>query len=391
MEVFDVIVIGGGPAGGSAALHCAQAGLKTMLVEEHVQAGDPVHCGECLSLLAIQRMNWLLPDEVVSERVKGIRVIFPGGKSALVTEPGFVLEKHRFEQWIVRQAQKDGAKIVFGERIASAEREGGVWKLKSVNGVIFFCKLLIDATGVQSFSSNVLKINQRFESVIGMQYEMQNIPRDGYIDFYIWPKLAPHGYLWMIPKSGGRANVGLVTNENNKAKPYCDEFVKKMGWEKHVVNKTFGGLIPASGPLEKTFDDALILVGDAAGFTSPLFEGGTQLSLMSGKFASIVAAKAVAKNDFSKDVLKEYESLWKAEFPNYKELMGGKNSLYELTDEEMDEMASLFPQELGDLGPAGQAKIGLQLLAGHRKLLLQKNIVSVFKAFKYSRAQYYGW
>ncbi|OIO24384.1 hypothetical protein AUJ14_06340 [Candidatus Micrarchaeota archaeon CG1_02_55_22] len=390
VEVFDVAVIGAGPAGGSAALHAAKLGLKVLVLEEHAVVGEPVHCGECLSLLAVQRMGFDLPASAVSSEAKGIRVVFPQGKSVLVTEPGFVLEKHKFEQWIIAQAQSAGAKVILGGRVTAASRADGMWTLKA-GGKEYSAKLLIDATGIQSFSSTVLKLNARYASVVGVQYELQDIPRDGYIDFYIWPELAPHGYLWMIPKSGGRANVGLVTNENNNAKKYLDEFVKRMGWSGKVVNKTFGGLIPASGPSPVTFSDGLLLVGDAAGFTSPLFEGGTQLGLMSGKFAAQIAKRAVELNDYSKQSLSEYERLWKKEFPDYAPLVKGKDSLYALSDDELVAMVSTFPSELGTLSAADKAVVGAKLLATQPGLLFTKNLFSVFEAFKYSRAQYYGW
>ena len=390
LDVFDVVVVGAGPAGGSAALHAAKLGLKVLVLEEHAVVGEPVHCGECLSLLAVQRMGFDLPSGVVSSEAKGIRVVFPRGKSVLVTEPGFVLEKHAFEQWIIAQTQSAGARAVLGSRVTAASRANGVWTLKA-GGKEYSCRVLVDATGIQSFSSSVLKLNPRYASVVGIQYELQDIPRDGYIDFYIWPELAPHGYLWMIPKSGGRANVGLVTNENNNAKKYLDEFVKRMGWSGKVVNKTFGGLIPASGPASVTFSDGLLLVGDAAGFTSPLFEGGTQLGLVSGKFAAQVAKKAVELNDYSKQTLSEYERLWRAEFPDYAPLVKGKESLYALSDDELVAMVSTFPGELGTLSVASKATVGAKLLATQPNLLFAKNLFSVFKAFKYSRAKYYGW
>jgi flavin-dependent dehydrogenase len=54
------------------------------------------------------------------------------------------------------------------------------------------------------------------EVIAGFQYEMLDVPNDGYLDFYLWPKYSPHGYVWMIPKEGGRANVGLVTTDKKR-------------------------------------------------------------------------------------------------------------------------------------------------------------------------------
>lgn len=390
--VYDVVIIGAGPAGGSAAWHCAQVGLKTLVVEEHQAVGEPVHCGECLSQVACDRMGWKLPEEAVAMPVKGVRVVFPGDKTTKLTEEGYVLEKHKFEQWIMKQAQNAGAQVALGKKVTALKRDAAsqIWTIACADGSSFQSKILIDASGVAALVSRLLNLNARFQSVIGIQYEMKDIPTDGYMDFYIWPDLAPHGYLWMIPKGNGRANVGLVTNENVKAKTYLDQFVAKMGWKDKVVVKTFGGLIPASGPLEKTVDDGVMLIGDAAGFTSPLFEGGSHLGLMSGRFASQVAKKAIERNDTSKTVLSEYETLWKAEFPEYDKIIGGKHALYAMTDEELEFVGSIMPPELASVSAAERVKFGAKVLA-KKPGLFAKGLNSAMEAFGYSRAEHYGW
>ena len=75
----DVLVVGAGPGGGCAALHSARAGLSVILIEDHPEIGTPVHCGECISDLAVANLELNLPDSVISLRVNGIRVIFPDG------------------------------------------------------------------------------------------------------------------------------------------------------------------------------------------------------------------------------------------------------------------------------------------------------------------------
>lgn len=390
--VFDVLIIGAGPAGGSAALHSAKNGLKVLVVEEHQAVGEPVHCGECLSQVACDRMGWKLPGEAIAMPVKGVRVIFPGNKTTRLTEEGYVLEKHKFEQWIMKQAQDAGVQLALGKRVSTVKRDSasGIWTVSCADGSSFRAKILIDASGVAALVSRLLNLNPRFSSVVGIQYEMKDIPTDGYMDFFIWPDLAPHGYLWMIPKGQGRANVGLVTNENVKAKTFLDQFVAKMGWTDKVVIKTFGGLIPASGPVQNTVDDGLMLIGDAAGFTSPLFEGGSHLGLVSGRFAANVAKKAIAQNDASKAVLSEYERLWKAEFPQYDKIIGGKHALYKMSDSELEFIGSIMPPELAEVSNSQRVAFGVKVLT-RKPGLFAKGLNEAMKAFGYSRAEYYGW
>ena len=87
----DVLVVGAGPGGGSAALHAARAGLSVILIEDHTEIGAPVHCGECLSDEAVANLGLDLPNSVISKKVDGIRVIFPDGTKKQLSEPGYVL------------------------------------------------------------------------------------------------------------------------------------------------------------------------------------------------------------------------------------------------------------------------------------------------------------
>ena len=411
VSMCDVLVIGAGPGGGNAALQCARQGLSTMLIEDHSAIGTPVHCGECISDLACDNLNLDLPEHVISKRVHGIRVIFPDGTEKCLTEEGYVLEKHLFERWIADKAVEAGASMHLSHKLSSMDRveedERFVgWKCDG-KGEQFpiQAKVVIDASGVAAVCSKVVNIdedtplNTMGKVVAGMQYELLEVPTDGYLDFYIWPKYAEKGYLWMIPKCDGRANVGLVTEDRPRTKKALDEFIGITHFKeleqvpppwKEKGNPAFGGTIPISGPFENTHYDGLMLVGDAAGFTSPLFEGGSHLALKSAVYAAETAAAAIAEDDVSAERLAIYAKLWKDEFPPYDKILRGKNALFDLTDDEMSVMARCFPDEMSDMGASGKAMVGLRLLSRRPGLYLKK-VVPAMLAFGYSRAKYYGW
>ncbi len=386
--VYDLLVIGAGPAGGSCAEKAAELGLKVLVLEEDSRVGEPLHCGECISKVAMDKLGDI-PEEVIAEHATGVRVIFPGPRSNLCDEPGAVLHKEKFEQWIIKKAKANGAEVLLGQPFESAERKGKFWKVKSKEKV-FKAKIIVDASGVKSVLSQKLGLNKRADSVVGIQHLMECNEFDGYLDFYVWPKFAPHGYLWMISKGKGLANVGLVTTESNKAKEYLEKFLIEKGWQNNKILKTFGGLIPASGPVENTVGEGWIIIGDAAGFTSPLFEGGTHLGIQSGLYAAEVVKKAIEQNNASKEVLSEYDSLWKKEFPDYKMLVGGKDAIYSLTDEQLKDVSELMPNQLGFLSSTDKLKV-LYRMFFVKPHLSKKKLFKVFNAFKYSRAKNYGW
>ncbi|MCX8197968.1 MAG: NAD(P)/FAD-dependent oxidoreductase [Candidatus Micrarchaeota archaeon] len=391
MEEFDIAIIGAGPAGTYAAYSAAKSGLRTVVFEEHERIGEPVHCGECLSLLAVQRLGIELPEEAISMRAKGIRVIWPNRSYSYIEEPGFTLEKEKFERFLAKLGQEAGAAYKTRHRVSGLARNDGKWQVSTTQGE-YKAKIIIDASGVAGVASKLLGLNQPPQTVVGLQYELSPIESDGFIDFFLWPRLAPHGYLWVIPKKGSRANVGLVTNDPPGTRKYLEQFIDEYGLrEKRKVGKVaFGGMIPASGPVANTYSDGLLLVGDAAGFTSPMFEGGTSLAMSSAKFASEVAAKALHRGRTDKAALSEYERLWRAEFPDYSKLVFGKKAFYNFSDEELSKIGQLIPKNLTSISWAGKLKVGLNVLL-NAPGFFAKGFVPAMEALGKSRAKYYGW
>ncbi len=390
---YDVAIIGAGPAGLSAAHKASKSGLKTIVFEEHKVVGQPVHCGEGLSQFAINRLKLNVPKEALAFKVKGIRIIFPDNSSCIFREDGYDLNKDIFEQYLAVRAQSEGAILKTSSRVVSMVRNSGLWYLNCV-GFGARAKAVIDTSGYQSFSNNVLKLNnQPIKTVAGVQYLMEDIPTDGFIDFYLWPNLAPSGYLWVMPKSDGRANVGLVSTDPKTIHKNLKQFVTKLGFENKRIVRPFGGMIPESGPVAKTYSDGLLLAGDAAGFTSPMFEGGTQLALKSGELASTVLAdcsKLQCEDPYSEKNLLKYQTLWQKEFPPYNKLVLGKKHFYAYNEKQLNKIAKILPSDLTNMTMRDKLKIGARLLLNGSDLIFN-NFFSAMNTFGYSSGENYGW
>jgi digeranylgeranylglycerophospholipid reductase len=136
--------------------------------------------------------------------------------------------------------------------------------------------------------------------------------------------------------------------------------------------------------------DGILLIGDAAGFTSPLFEGGTQLGLVSGRMAAEVAKDALTQNKTDQQTLSAYEKKWRMEFPSYNKIIKGKDALYNFTEDELNRIGHLMPDELSNLSAFDKARVGIHVLSKNRDLY-KKGVIDAFLAFGYSRASHYGW
>ncbi len=212
-----------------------------------------------------------------------------------------------------------------------------------------FSDILVSADGVMSKVARwagfdtVLSLDS-IES--GVQFKMVNvdIEEKDMMEFYFGNEIAPGGYAWIFPRSEDEANVGLGVLPSKAAKDaikYLENFVSnKPELENgHIIEINTGG-IPVSGPLEKTYGDNILIVGDAARQVNALTGGGIDWSMRAGNIAGEVAAKSIKEGDTSEDNLKEYQDRWEkrmgAELEAYYK---GKEILLELSDDELDEIA----------------------------------------------------
>jgi len=326
---YDVLVIGGGPAGALAAKTAAEKGLSALIVEKRPAIGAPVRCAEGIGKEALH--EFIDPDPCwISAEMTGAGIVAPDGffmklsSEMAGSKVGYVLDRKIFDRELVWKAAEAGADIMVKSRAAAPLMENGAVK----GAKISYCgkttdvkaDVVIAADGVESKFSRWCGIDTTVpvrEIMSSVQYVMTDIDIDEQSTiFYLGNEVAPEGYLWIFPKGKRSANVGIgisgkKSGEGHRAKDYLDKFVRKTFPKGKTIEYIPGG-VSVCRPLGCTVADGLMITGDAARVVDPLTGGGIYNAMYTGQLAAEVAAECIEKHDVSRKALMKYDKAWRA-------------------------------------------------------------------------------
>ena len=226
--MYNVIVVGAGPAGTHCAKRLAENGFSVKVYDRRKSIGEPKRCGEGLEQKA-EELIGKIPARCIAQRIKGARVYAPNGKylEAVLEYGGFVLDRKVFDKWLAEKAIKAGAKIQANTFISSLIEENGyfVGVKGEFHGEEFEdkAKIIVCATGAESpLRKQALGIFSKINLIDScLQYEISGIESDpDFINIYLGNEIAPRGYAWIFPKGKERANVGLGIIPGEKTAKY---------------------------------------------------------------------------------------------------------------------------------------------------------------------------
>ncbi|MCZ7357119.1 MAG: NAD(P)/FAD-dependent oxidoreductase [Candidatus Methanoperedens sp.] len=352
---YDIIVVGAGPAGSITAKTCAEGGLDVLLIEKRQEIGDPVRCAEGVGKDALKKH--IEPDKRwIAAEVKGSRIISPDGTQILMSgdaamkDVGYTLERKVFDRVLAQKAAMAGVEVMVKTRATGLLRNNG-----NVSGIKAMymgetreitASIVIGADGVESKVGRWGGIDTSLRPVdieTCAQFLVSNLDPGEYSEFYLGERYSPSGYVWVFPKGGYTANVGIgilgSKSGSIRAISHLQKFIDTFIPHGKIVEMVVGG-VPVSGPIKQTVANGLILVGDAARQSDPLTGGGIINAMDAGKMAGEVCIKAREKGDYSVKTLKEYEDRWRATIG--KELSKSllvKNMVLKLTDEQLNQLA----------------------------------------------------
>ncbi len=357
----DILVIGAGPAGSSAAKHAALNGAKVLMIEKKSEIGSPKRCAEGVSKDGLIKLGIKPSSRWVTSEIDGVRLVSPGGTDVWLTqdtvklpEMGYVVERKVFDKHMAMDAARAGADIMVKTLAKGMERKGGYMIVKAESMGEEFeikAKIVIGADGPESRVGRWggLRTGTKPKDMeSGAQFEMVGVEMENpnALEFY-FGSVAPGGYAWVFPKGNDIANVGLAvisTLTEKSAYEHLVEFAKTCPTTKNAtaVELNIGG-DPVGGILKKISTDNLLVVGDAAGMVNPLTGGGIISGMEGGLIAGEVAAAAIKDDDTSAKRLSEYDKRAQKEIgDSFNKYMKSRDYLESLSDEELDSIAKAF-------------------------------------------------
>jgi geranylgeranyl reductase family protein len=295
--MYDVVVIGAGPAGLRSARLCEQAGLNVLVLEKKPEIGLPVQCSGLLS----KNLDRLVrpPENCIEHRVKGAVIHGPGGKELRLEKPGtaaYVIDREGLDKHLAKQLKSE-------IRIdTSLERLGFDKEVRlSTNKGEFKAKAVVGCDGPSSVVRKHFKVrpHEILQGIIAIGKEPD---KSRFVEMWLDRGICD-GFLWRIPR-GKSVEYGMLGSKVN-----FNQLEGFFGLAGNLEKRA--GLIPI-GPCKSSFERAL-LVGDAAGQTKPWSGGGVIYGLICANHAARTLSEALESNDLSEKRLAGYEKAWKAE------------------------------------------------------------------------------
>jgi geranylgeranyl reductase family protein len=322
--MFDCIIVGAGPAGGSAAYHLAKQGHSVLVLEKASFPREKA-CGGGVSPAIAQWFDFDF-SPVVQNYVSQVKYTFKMSDPAEVElqgiTPMWMVQRGQFDNFLLEQATAKGAEFKSGVEVTAANLQGDTWQVQTNNGT-FEGKYLIAADGANSTVANFLGLgNTPAIAAASLQIPGTVSDRHKTTAFFDFGSLK-NGFMWCFPKANGYS-LSAAYVRDVKGKPeelkkqlikYAESFnldISQGEYQEHPLN-----LWQKDRPLHS---DRALLVGEAAGMVDPLIGEGIRPAIFTGvkAAAAVIAARqgdANALASYTQTVNQEWGgNLAKADF-----------------------------------------------------------------------------
>jgi digeranylgeranylglycerophospholipid reductase len=320
---YDIVIVGAGPAGSSAAFSAAKLGARVALLEKEEVVAQTVRTSGVTWMDSIKEFE--IPEYCYNP-VKNYGFCSSANEVVISSNipMAAVLDVRKTYRWLAEKAKKQDVELYTNTTVTGATRDSHGITLNTTSNreeILFHAKIVIDASGFQTIVAKSLGLVtqwKRFGAGAEYEVEVENADPDTWW-LMVGQDYSPAGYAWIFPMSGKivRIGVGVGKPESNLDPTERLEQLlqKKLGPIARLGKITqiefHYGLIPNDGLSRKTVYDNLILVGDTAGQANPLVLEGIRYAIRFGRIAGETAANAILKGDLTEKSLTSYEENWK--------------------------------------------------------------------------------
>jgi geranylgeranyl reductase family protein len=295
---YDVIVVGGGPAGGTAAYDLSRTGIQVLLLEKEQLPRYQV-CAGGLTRKTVELLDFDLSSVVEEEIVRG-RCTFQGGSSITMDfgeVVGWTVMRDKLDYLILQQASGAGAQVLDEHRVSEVEFLTDR-VVVTAGGRRYSCSTLIGADGANGVVARSAGLRKRRNLAVALEAE---IPASG-DTLESWHRCVqfdfgcvPRGYGWVFPKKDA-LSVGVATfwGRATNLRSSLRGFLKMIGLpSKPQGARLRGHLLPLGGKARVLHRGRLLLTGDAAGLAEPLTGEGIYYAVKSAKIAAHTVQQAL--------------------------------------------------------------------------------------------------
>ena len=290
MERFDVLVVGAGPAGSTAAYRLAREGASVLLADRAEFPRDKP-CGGGLTMRAVRQLPFSV-DPVVEDRSTRVEfgLDFRSHFERHTEEPLVLMtQRSRLDAFLAERAAEAGADFRDGAKVTQLELTAAGVQAR-VNGAKIAANTALGADGANGVTAKTLGLDGERDYGVALE---ANVPygvvsRERY-QGRLCLELAnvPGGYGWVFPK-GDHVNVGVGgwEREGPRMREHLARFCREYGIPGDKLEKTRGYRLPLLRPRARLIKDHVALIGDAAGLVDPLSGDGIYEAFLSAKLVA---------------------------------------------------------------------------------------------------------
>jgi geranylgeranyl reductase family protein len=332
---YDVTIVGAGPAGSTTAKFLAEKGFKTLLLDKEKFPRDKP-CGGGIPIRVLQRFPYVENDTIIEAYTSSGTIYSPSLHHNITIHKeapiiATILRK-KFDFELVRFAKDAGAVFQDKSLVSSVNLSNESAQVITNQGTTIDSEILVGADGVSSPIAKHFGLRKAGTGkgiCILQEFEVDEQIMDQYFKktrhCYIHSRFKTvAGYGWVFPKKR-HVNIGFGIIQQEKTSQQklnllqCYQEYLALLKEQDLIPNNLkeepvkGGEL-LTHPLEKTYLNRLLLVGDAAGFINPLSGEGIYYAMVSGQIAAEVISEALEKRQPTEDVLAQYQTRWQKDF-----------------------------------------------------------------------------